>query len=383
MPNLNDHTSRAHALLSASAAHRWMHCPMSATAEAAEQDRETDYAQEGTMAHEVAEVIAREDIHPETGRDGFAPEVTQEMLDCGRAYADYIKEKTHSDDAVVLLEQRLDFSPWVPEGFGTGDCLILENGRLTVIDYKYGMGVPVSAENNAQMLCYALGAINDFGAVYDVETVEMCIFQPRINNVSEWVQELTQVLDWANRELKPAADKAYSGKGGYCAGSWCKFCNHAGKCRELSKVCTTTVEMYGKKRKVENLAPWEIDDILRQQPMIELWLKRVSEIAVQKLMAGEDIPGQKLVEGRSTRKWENPITVQQELAKVLSANAFMTAPELMSPAALEKSIGKKRVAELVGDLIVKAVGKISVAPVEDKRPAYMPGGEFENLEGQE
>lgn len=380
MAELNDHKSRAHALLSASSAHRWMHCPMSATAEAIEEDRETDYAAEGTLAHEVAEWIASGRSEKGPGLDkGVDDGVTLEMLECGRAYADYIKEHDHGG-AEILLEQRLDFSPWVPEGFGTGDCLILEDGHLTIIDYKYGMGVPVSAENNEQMRCYALGAINDYGSLYDIDRVTMCIFQPRINNVSEWEQTTEELLSWAEKELKPAAEKAFSSKGGYCAGSWCKFCSHAGKCRKLADQCTTTFELYGKKRKVESLTPWEIDEILRSQPMIELWLKRVTETALQKLMAGEEIPGQKLVEGRSTRKWDQPETVQQELASVLAEHEYMTDPELMSPAQLEKSIGKNKVAELVGPYITKAPGKIGIAPVEDKRPAYVPGGDFEKLD---
>lgn len=379
MAALHDHKSRAHALLSASSAHRWMHCPMSATAEAIEEDRETDYAAEGTLAHEVAEWYASGRSKTDNLDKGLDDGVTPEMLEFGQAYRDYIKEHDHGS-AEILLEQRLDFSPWVPEGFGTGDCLILEDGHLTIIDYKYGQGVPVSAENNDQMRCYALGAINDYGALYDISKVTMCIFQPRINNVSEWEQTTEELMAWAEKELKPAAEKAFSGKGGYSAGPWCKFCNHAGKCRKLANTCTTTFELYGKKRKIESLAPFEIDEILRTQPLIELWLKRVYETAMQKLMAGEEIPGQKLVEGRSTRKWDQPATVQNELSAVLDPSEFMTEPELMSPAQLEKSIGRKKVAELVGNYIVKAPGKVGIAPSEDKRPAYVLGGEFENLE---
>ena len=374
MAALNDHKSRAHALLSASSSHRWMHCPMSATAEAAEPDQDSQFAQEGTLAHEIAEAIAR-DPQAVVDADG----VTKEMMECGRAYADYIREHDHGS-AEVLLEQRLDFSPWVPEGFGTGDCLILEDGHLTIIDYKYGVGVPVSAVNNDQMRCYALGALNDYGSLYDIEAVTMCIFQPRIDNISEWEQTTEELMAWAENELKPAAKKAFTGTGGYCAGTWCKFCKHAGKCRELTKACTKTVELYGKKRKVEILAPFEIDEILRSFPMIELWMKRVTDAALTKLMNGEEIPGQKLVEGRSTRKWDNEYQVIAELSTDYPESYYMTTPELMSPAALEKSIGKKNVATLVGNHVVRAPGKIGIAPVEDKRPEYKPGGEFENLE---
>lgn len=375
---VNDHTKRAHALLSASSAHRWINCPMSAIAESIEQDQATDYAVEGTLAHEVAECLAR-------NTEDFPEGITKEMIDCAEAYRDYIQEHIKSGDATILLEQRLDFSPWVPEGFGTGDCLILEDKHLTIIDYKYGVGVPVTAENNDQMRLYALGALNDYGDLYDIEAVTMCIFQPRINNVSEWEQTTGELLTWAVDTLKPAADKAYRGSGGYKAGAWCKFCKHAGKCRKLADACTTTFELYGKKRKVENLTPFELDEVLRSFSMIELWMKRVTETALQKLMAGEEIPGQKLVEGRSLRKWTDPEQVLHDLNALpaeanITAEDYMTAPELVSPAQLEKNIGKKRFGELMAGYVTKAPGKIGIAPAEDKRPAYVPGGDFEKLD---
>ena len=380
MAELNDHSTRSHAILSASSAHRWIHCPMSATAEATEPDQETDFSKEGTLAHEVAEWVASGRSR-DTGLDkGSEDGITGEMIEFAESYAEYIHEHVKGASAEILLEQRLDFSPWVPEGFGTGDCLILEDRHLTIIDYKYGIGVPVSAENNDQMRCYALGALNDYGSLYDIDGVTMCIFQPRINNVSEWEQTTEDLMRWAEKELKPAAEKAFNGKGGYCAGAWCKFCKHAGKCRELTKVCTKTVDLFGKKRKVESLAPFEIDEILRSFPMIELWMKRITETALQRMMNGEEIPGQKLVEGRSTRKWDSPEQVIAELRTDYPESEYMTKPELMSVAALEKSIGKKNVAVLVGGHVVKAPGKIDIVPVEDKRPEYKPGGEFENLD---
>lgn len=369
-----NYKDRSHAILSASSSSRWMSCTKSALAEYLEPNETTPFAEEGTTAHEVAERVASgEKVEPDE-------KITAEMIGHASNYSAYIMEHT-TQDSTVMLEQRLDFSPWVPGGFGTGDCLILDDGHITVIDYKYGTGVAVSAENNSQMRLYALGAINDYGAIYSAETVTMCIYQPRINNISEETITVDELMTWAEETLKPAAKLAAEGKGDYKPGPHCKFCRHAGKCRELTKTCTEAFRINGTTHKVENLAPWEYDEILRMQPLIELWLKRVTETALQKLMAGEEIPGQKLVEGRSSRKWDNPDEVVKDLFNAdIDRDQYMTAPELMSPSQLEKSIGKKKLAELVGQHITKAPGKIGLAPVEDKRPAYNPAGEFENLE---
>lgn len=380
MNELKDHASRAHALLSASSAHRWLRCPMSALAEQTEPPKDTDYTREGTLAHEVAEWVASGRSASENLPKGQDDGVTAEMLDCAREYADYLHEHT-TPDTVILLEQKLDFSEWVPQGFGTADCILIDGETMTVIDYKYGTGVAVSAENNDQMRCYALGAIHDYGCLYDVTKVVMAIFQPRIGNVSEWEQTVEELTAWASDTLKPAAEKAFSGCGEYVAGSHCKFCAHAGRCRELAKACTEIVEHDGKPVEVENLAPWEMDALLRKLPMIELWIKRIQETALAKLMAGEEIPGQKLVEGRSLRKWDDAEAVQEALrAAGLGEGEYMTAPELMSPSQLEKSLGKKKAAEIVGCHVTKDPGKIGIAPAEDKRPEYKPGGEFDKLE---
>lgn len=263
---MKDHKARAHAVLSASSSSRWLVCPRSAVAEAKEPETSTPFTEEGTLAHEVAEQIASGG----TAEPGGA--ITAEMIEHAKAYADYIQEQT-TPDSIVLLEQRLDFSNWVPGGFGTGDCLILDSPRLKVIDYKYGLGVPVSAEANTQMMLYALGALNDYGSLYDIETVTMCIFQPRLGNISEAEVSTKDLLAWAEQILKPIAALAYEGGGDYHPGPHCKFCKHAGKCRELTKTCTESFRLNGKLQKVESLAPWEYDEILRMQPLIELWLK--------------------------------------------------------------------------------------------------------------
>ena len=373
MSELKDHSAREHALLSASSAHRWLACPASAMAAEAYPNEQTEFTREGTLAHEVAEVVAREKLRPETGRDGFAPDVTQEMLECAAGYRDYIQEQTKSDSAVVLLEQRVDFSPWVPEGFGTCDCIILQDDTMTVIDYKYGQGVPVNAEGNPQLRLYALGALNDYGIAVDVQKVEMHIYQPRINNVSADTITAVELLEWAEKTVRPIAQKAAKGKGGYCAGPHCRFCPHAGRCRELTKTCTEFVETHDLRVAVPVLAPHEVADVLRMLPLISLWAKRVNAQAMDTLLGGGAIPGYKVVEGKQgNRQWLDELKVAEALQAAGYKPEDITETKLLSPAAMDKAIGKKRAAELLDALIYRTSGVPTIVPETDKRPAYDP-----------
>ena len=373
MSEMKDHSARTHALLSASSAHRWLACPASAVAAEAYPNEQTEFTREGTLAHEVAEVVAREQLRPETGRDGFAPEVTQEMLDCAAGYRDYIQEQTKSDSAAVLLEQRVDFSPWVPDGFGTCDCIILQDDTMTVIDYKYGQGVPVSAEGNPQLRLYALGALNDYGIAVDVQKVEMHIYQPRINNVSADTITAAELLEWAEKTMKPIAQKAAKGKGGYSAGPHCRFCPHAGRCRELTKTCTEFVETHDLRVAVPVLAPHEVADVLRMLPLISLWAKRINAQAMDTLLGGGAIPGYKVVEGKhGNRQWTDELKVAEALQTAGYKPADITETKLLSPAAMDKAIGKKRVAELLDALMYRTSGAPTIVPETDKRPAYDP-----------
>ena len=240
-----DHKSRAHGFLPASASDRWLNCPPSAVAARAYPAQDTAFTREGTLAHEVAEWVAsgRSKNGPALDK-GIDDGVTAEMLEHARGYADYIQEQTKSNGAVILLEQRVDFSPWVPDGFGTCDCIILQGNTMSIIDYKYGVGVPVSAVDNPQMKLYALGALNDYGIAYDVSTIEMHIYQPRINNISVDSLTVDELMTWAEETVKPTAAKAVKGEGEYAAGEWCKFCPHAGRCRQLTKICTEYVETH-------------------------------------------------------------------------------------------------------------------------------------------
>ena len=376
-----NHKDRAHAMLSASSAARWLACPPSAVAAAAYDDTGSDYAAEGTVAHEVAEIVVSGNIRPETGRDGFAPEVTQEMLDCATGYRDYIQEQLKSDDAVVMLERRVDFSEYVPDGFGTCDCIIIQGNTLTIIDYKYGRGVQVSAVENPQMRLYALGALNDYGIAYDIERVEMHIYQPRINNISTDSMTVEELTTWAEKVVKPTAAKAAKGKGEYKAGAHCKFCPHAGRCRELTKTCTEYVNTHGLRVGVPVLAPHEVADVLQMEPLITLWLKRVRDQAMTTMLDGGEVPGYKLVEGRpGNRKWTDELQVAKALQDAGYKEEDYTTVSILSPAGMDKALGKKRVAELLDGLVTREPGAPTIAPTSDKRPTYDRTAEFENLE---
>ena len=368
---MNDHSQRDHALLSASSAHRWLACPPSAVAAELYPEQDTDYTREGTFAHEVAEWVASGKSKTEPMTQGQNDGITPEMIDNAQAYRDYIHEQIKGAGATVLLEQRVDFSPWVPEGFGTCDCIIIQGETMTIIDYKYGVGVPVSAVDNPQMKLYALGALNDYGIAFDVKTIEMHIFQPRIDNISTDAITVADLLTWAEKTVKPTAEKAIKGKGTHKPGDHCKFCPHAGKCRALTKVCTEYVETHGARVGVETLAPFEVAKILEMEPLIALWLKRVKTQALTDLLDGINIPGYKVVEGKQgNRKW----TDELQVAGALSAAGYnmedYTETKVLSPAAMDKALGKKKVAELLLDYIDRAPGAPTIAPETDKRPAY-------------
>lgn len=391
MTELNDHSSRSHALLSASSSHRWLACPPSAVAAEAYEDTGSDYAAEGTLAHEIAELYARElslngkgsstpDELDRTVSEDMRAVYGAEMLECARGWHDYIQEHIKGDDACVLLEQRVDFSAWVPDGFGTCDCILIQGNTLTIMDYKYGQGVPVDAKENSQMMLYALGALEAFGVAYDIEDVEMHIYQPRINNISVWGSKADGLLYWAEHTVKRIAAQAAQGKGKYRAGVHCKFCPHAGRCRQLTKTCTEFVETHGQKVAVPVLAPHEVAEVLAMQPTVDLWLKRVRDQALTTMLDGGTIPGYKVVEGRGSRSWTDEETVVNTLEGASYPPNVFTKTELLSPAALEKAIGKKATGELLADLIVKRRGAPNIAPASDKREPYDGTADFENLE---
>lgn len=385
-----DHFQRDHALLSASGASRWLKCPPSARLEDELPDTTSEFAKEGTVAHEVCEILLRKHL-------GLIAKATAtkninklkkdklfsaEMIDHANDYIDYITEKVKSDDAVVLVEEQLDFSQYVPEGFGTGDCIIIQDGILTIIDFKYGKGVSVSAEDNPQMKLYALGAVEMFGFIYEFAKVEMCIFQPRINNISESVETVEELIRWGNGVIIPAAKLAFEGKGQFCAGDHCRFCKLRNKCKCLADYCLETVkdefeDLDGKLDK-SLLAPEDIAMILGRMKTVQNWLKDVESYAINGILEGTlDVPGYKVVEGRSNRTYKD----QDKVAVVLTANGYpesvLFEKKLLTITAMEKAVGKKNFNTLLADLIEKPKGKPTIVPLSDKRSTYTAADEFE------
>jgi hypothetical protein len=271
----------------------------------------------------------------------------------------------------------------VPEGFGTGDCIIIDNGVLTIIDFKYGQGVAVESEGNPQMKLYALGAINDYGCVYDFSAVRMSIYQPRINNVSEARMGTADLLDWAETIVKPTAAEAFSPAARYNAGPHCrKFCKHAGRCQALTAYCSDFVETHGLRVAVPHLTADQYLEIVQMEPLLKMWLDRTTRAATDQILSGEKIPGLKVVEGRSLRKWSDEDAVAAHLTEIgeYDAEDIMEPATLKTVAAMEKAVGKKKVAELVGEYILKNPGKPTLVLASDKRPEYDPGADFEALE---
>lgn len=379
------HSERAHALLSASGASRWINCTPSAKLEDEYgEKRSSVYAEEGTLAHELSELYLRKDILETVNEQDFDARLeeimanslfSEEMLKVVPIYTDYCaaqlaEAKTANSLAVMEIEQKLNLTEYVPESFGTADCVIINDDLMEVIDLKYGKGVPVYAEWNKQLMLYALGALRKYDAMYDIAEVRVTIVQPRINNISSWQISVEELKQWAEEELKPKAELAFEGKGELSAGDWCRFCAVRNQCREL-------YEQQLEIAKHEFAAPElltddEIADIVKRTPVLIEWANSVAEYAKAKaLIENKQWPGLKLVEGVSRRKW---------LDEDKAVNAiFARCPELsedeifntkLKPiTTIEKLLGKTRFAKILADVVIKPQGNPTLVPLEDKRPA--------------
>ena len=359
-----------HAILSASGSHRWLNCTPSARLELEFDDTGSEAAKEGTAAHALCEHKLKKALRMRSKRP-VSDYDSDEMEECTDAYVDFVLEqydaaKQTCADPIVLIEQRLDFSQYVPDGFGTGDCVIIGDRRLHIVDFKYGMGVLVEAENNPQMKLYALGALNVYDGIYDISEVSMTIFQPRRENVSTWTIPAEELKDWAENELKPKAAMAFSGEGEYVPGEWCTFCRAAIRCRAraLEKLKLAQSEF----RLPPLLTDAEIEEILTILPDLTRWANEITAYATDAAINhGKEWKGFKVVEGRSVRKYRDEVAVAE--AAVNAGFKDIYHRSLIPLTEMQKLMGKTKFEEILGSLIYKPPGKPTLVPVTDKRTA--------------
>jgi hypothetical protein len=371
----------SHAILAPSAASRWLNCTPSARLEGTFPDQAGDAAREGTLAHVLSEILIKQKLgrieekpfsvlFEETKKSKFYSEA---MLDHCENYAVFVLERfaeaqTHTKDAILHTEEKVDLSAWVPESFGTVDNKIITDSILEIIDLKYGKGVEVSAENNKQMMLYALGAFTQFQHLYDFHTVRMSIYQPRIDNYSTWEISVEALEKWAEEELKPRAALAFAGEGEYTPGNHCQFCRARAVCKAnaVYQLELTAYEF----RDAALLEDEEISDILRRHKAFTNWLTAVDDYALdQALNKNKKWPGFKLVEGRSNRVYSDKELAAQKLTDAGLEETLIYKKELYGITALEKNIGKKQFETIITPLLIKPPGKPALVVESDKRPA--------------
>ena len=359
-----------HALLSASSSHRWLHCPPSARLCEGYDDKGSNFAAEGTDAHALCEYKLRTALGME------AKDPTEdlswydaEMEESANGYAAFVMElveeaKKTCPDPVVLIEQRLDYSRYVAEGFGTGDCVIIADGTLHIVDFKYGRGILVEAEDNPQMMLYALGALELFDCLYDIDTVSMTIFQPRRGNVSTYTLPKADLYEWADTVLAPTAELAWSGEGEYHCGEWCQFCKAKADCRERAKANMELAKYEFKQPPL--LTDEEVEEILGRIDELIAWASDIRDYALQAAISGKHWSGYKLVEGRANRKYTNERAV---VAAVKAAGYDPYEHKVLGVTAMTTLLGKKQFNDILGGLVIKPQGKPTLVPDSDKRPA--------------
>lgn len=372
----------AHALLSPSAAHRWIHCTPSVRLEEGVRDEGSDFAAEGTLAHAIASRKILETLgrpHDEQDREiGELREryYSEEMEGYTDTYRSIVLEKfndakTRSKDAQLLVEVRLDFGAFLPDAFGTADAVIIADDLMEVIDFKYGKGVKVDADHNPQMMIYALGALDEFLLDYDIKRVRMTIVQPRIDNLSECGMMVGELTAWRTVTLKPAAEKAFAGVGDQVPGEWCQFCKVRATCSAIAEkarqICNEDF------REARLISDEDIPGLLPLVPVLKGWLEDFASHALQRALDGATIKGYKLVEGKSNRQ----ITDQDALLGALLVKGYqrddlLKKPELKAIGELEKLVGKKAFAEIGKPWLVKPQGKPTLAEESDKRPVWKP-----------
>lgn len=363
-------TPKGHAILSASSSHRWLNCNPSARLELEFDNTTSSAAAEGTAAHALCEHKLRRALKMRSKKP-ISLYDCDEMDEYTTDYVNFVLEqyyeaKQDCKEPLILIEQKLDFSCYVPDGFGTGDCLIVGNGKLHIIDFKYGMGILVDAYRNPQMMLYALGALERYEKEYGITEVSMSIFQPRRENVSTWSIAVTELREWAETVLKPKAQAAYNGVGEYIPGEWCTFCRAAAKCRARAEEKLKLAQFEFALSPL--LSDAEIEDILKILPDITRWANEIMAYATNAaLNHGKQWSGFKVVEGRSVRKYKDEDAVAQAAFDAGYRDIYKKS--IIGISEMERLMGKPEFVRILGSLVYKPPGKPTLVPTDDKRQA--------------
>ena len=374
-----EHSSRSHARLNASSSHRWMMCPPSVKLSEQFADKPSPYAEEGTFLHELCELKLHRylgDMVPELIEEQYAEHrdndfYSDEAESVTDEYVAFCIETIEAvrlscPDPLIMVEHRLDYSEYVPDGFGTGDLVIVADGAIEVIDFKGGRGVRVDANQNSQLMLYGLGALLEFDPLYDIHTVRMTIVQPRLSNTSTYEITAQELILWAETEVRPKALLAYEGAGEFCAGEWCRFCKARYTCRKRSEYHMRLAEHDF--RQPDLLSDEEIADILPVADSLNSWVQDLLAYATQAAVNGKSWPGYKLVAGRTVRKYTSEAEVIKAATEAGYTDIYKTT--LLGVGDLEKRMGRKRFGEVLGKFIVKPAGAPTLVPETDSRKPY-------------
>lgn len=377
---------REHALLSASSAHKWLYCTPSARLEEALPDKTGRAAEEGTLAHAMCELkLSKLFTDKNMTQKTYTTRMNKlqkhelyspEMERFTQEYVDYIQELAFSMPAApfIAVEKRLNYGDWAPEGFGTGDCVLLQGTELHIVDFKYGKGVPVSAEGNPQLALYALGALAEFGIIYPIEKVVLHIVQPRLKSFTNWETSREELLAWGTW-VKNRAELAYRGDGDFVEGAYCDscFCKIAGTCRHradnhMGLMDTAMDPVSGKVSEPATLSDEEVGAILKKAQFLKKWVEKLEKYALDTLLAGGAIPGWKLIEGRSNRSFSN----QEEVFSAIISSGYneelLYERKPLSLTEVEKILDRETWQTVVTPYVINPEGKPTLAPADDKRP---------------
>ena len=382
-----NHSERAHAVLSASGAEKWLNCPPSARLEESYPDTSSPYAKEGTLAHEIAEFKARNYFIETLPKRTFTSKLNKfkkeelyknEMDEYTESYLEYIKEVAmkYPSKPYIALEKKIDFSKYVPDGYGTCDCIMIHGNNMHIIDFKYGKGVPVSAENNSQLMLYALGALETYSMLYQIDTVHLSIFQPRLDNISCFEISAANILSWAVGEVEPKAKLAYDGIGDFKAGEHCRFCKAQAQCRAKAE---SIISVFPVKEESALLTDDEIGLILAKAKELVSWSNAVEDYALNAILSGKEIQGWKAVEGRSVRVFSDADKAFEKIVESGTPEEMLYERKPLSLSQIEKLLGTKEFESIVSSFVIKPQGKPTLAPSDDKRPVFNKADVFENI----